>query len=64
MLEITGLYGERVGGLTIVCADTDTAAKVMSQMKILIRTLYSNPSINGSRIVTEILSNPDLKAQW
>ncbi|XP_035446556.2 aspartate aminotransferase, mitochondrial [Spodoptera frugiperda] len=59
-----GLYGERVGGLTIVCADTDTAAKVMSQMKILIRTLYSNPSINGSRIVTEILSNPDLKAQW
>ncbi|XP_022821053.1 aspartate aminotransferase, mitochondrial [Spodoptera litura] len=59
-----GLYGERVGGLTFVCADQDTAAKMMSQLKIMIRTLYSNPSINGSRIVTEILSSPELKAQW
>ncbi|CAH0700366.1 unnamed protein product [Spodoptera exigua] len=59
-----GLYGERVGALSFVCADQDTAANIMSQVKILIRTLYSNPAINGSRIVTEILSNPELRAQW
>lgn len=36
----------------------------MSQLKILIRGFYSNPPIHGARIVTEILSDPKLKAQW
>ena len=41
--------------------DKEEASRVMSQIKILIRPLYSNPPIHGARIVTEILSNPELK---
>lgn len=59
-----GLYGERVGALTILCGDPETTARVMSQLKVIIRTIYSNPSINGSRIVQEILTSPELMKQW
>jgi len=59
-----GLYGERTGAFTIVCADKDEAARVESQVKILIRPLYSNPPKHGARIVTEILSNPEIRAEW
>ncbi|CAH0602908.1 unnamed protein product [Chrysodeixis includens] len=59
-----GLYGERVGALTVLCGDKCTADKVMSQLKVSIRTIYSNPAINGSRIVKEILTNAELKQQW
>lgn len=52
-----GLYGERAGAFTVVCQDKEEAARVNSQIKILIRPLYSNPPIHGARIVTEILSN-------
>jgi len=59
-----GLYGERVGAFTIVCSSKEEADRVMSQVKILIRPLYSNPPINGARLVQTILSNPELKEQW
>ncbi|XP_050670576.1 aspartate aminotransferase, mitochondrial [Leptidea sinapis] len=59
-----GLYGERAGALTFMCGDEATAAKVMSQVKIMIRTMYSNPPLYGARLVTEILTQPDLKQQW
>ncbi|CAH0405022.1 unnamed protein product [Chilo suppressalis] len=59
-----GLYGERAGALTFLCGDAESAAKVMSQVKIMIRTMYSNPPLYGGRIVQEILSNPELKSQW
>ncbi|KAJ8729207.1 hypothetical protein PYW08_000788 [Mythimna loreyi] len=59
-----GLYGERVGALTFLCPDQETAAKMMSQVKIMIRTIYSNPAINGARIVSEILNNPELNQMW
>lgn len=59
-----GLYGERAGAFTVVCQDKEEADRVMSQVKILIRPLYSNPPVHGSRIVTEILSNPELKQIW
>jgi len=59
-----GLYGERAGAFTIVCADKDEAARVMSQVKIIIRPMYSNPPVHGARIVTEILTDPALKKQW
>ncbi|CAG9097938.1 unnamed protein product [Plutella xylostella] len=58
------LYGERVGALTFDCGDAETAAKVMSQVKIMIRTMYSNPPLYGARIVTEILSDAQLKQTW
>lgn len=44
--------------------DQDEAARVMSQIKILIRPMYSNPPIHGARIVAKILSDSALKAQW
>jgi len=59
-----GLYGERAGAFTIVCQDKEEASRVNSQLKILIRPMYSNPPIHGARIVQEILSDPELNAQW
>ncbi|XP_059089086.1 aspartate aminotransferase, mitochondrial-like [Tigriopus californicus] len=59
-----GLYGERVGAFTVVCKDKEEAARVNSQIKILIRPMYSNPPVNGSRIVSEILTNTALNKQW
>ncbi|KAI5640707.1 aminotransferase class I and II domain-containing protein [Phthorimaea operculella] len=59
-----GLYGERVGALTFLCGDEESAAKMMSQVKIMIRTMYSNPPLYGARLVTEILSNPELHQTW
>nr|CAI5852347.1 unnamed protein product [Callosobruchus analis] len=59
-----GLYGERAGAFTVVGESKEEADRVMSQLKILIRALYSNPPINGARIVTEILSDPKLKNDW
>ena len=49
-----GLYGERVGAFTVVCADGDEAARVESQIKILIRPMYSNPPRHGARVATEV----------
>uniref|UniRef100_A0A8D2DCP8 Aspartate aminotransferase n=1 Tax=Sciurus vulgaris TaxID=55149 RepID=A0A8D2DCP8_SCIVU len=59
-----GLYGERVGAFTVVCKDADEAKRVESQLKILIRPLYSNPPLNGARIASTILTTPDLRKQW
>lgn len=59
-----GLYGERVGALSVVTKDEEEAQRVESQLKILIRPMYSNPPIHGSLIVSTILSDPELKAQW
>lgn len=59
-----GLYGERVGAFTVVCTSEEERDRVMSQVKILIRPMYSNPPLHGSRIVTTILSNPELKQMW
>ncbi|EGT43052.1 hypothetical protein CAEBREN_26153 [Caenorhabditis brenneri] len=59
-----GLYGERVGAFSVVCKDTDEAARVASQVKILIRPLYSNPPVHGARIASRILSDPALNKQW
>jgi len=59
-----GLYGERVGAFTVVCADSEEAARVESQIKIIIRPMYSNPPCNGARIASTILGNPDLRSQW
>lgn len=59
-----GLYGERIGGFHVICKDKDSAAKVLSQIKIIIRPMYSNPPIHGARIVTEVLGDPQLKSTW
>ncbi|EFA03109.1 aspartate aminotransferase, mitochondrial [Tribolium castaneum] len=59
-----GLYGERAGAFTVTTESQEETARVMSQLKILIRALYSNPPINGARIVAEILTDPALRADW
>lgn len=59
-----GLYGERIGCLSAVCADAEEAARVESQLKILIRPMYSNPPVYGARIVELILGSAELEAQW
>jgi aromatic-amino-acid transaminase len=47
-----------------VCASADEAARVLSQLKIVIRTNYSNPPTHGAQIVATVLSTPALRAQW
>jgi len=58
------LYGERVGALSVVCADKGEAARVLSQLKIAIRTNYSNPPTFGAQVVATVLTTPALRAQW
>jgi aspartate aminotransferase len=59
-----GLYGERVGAFTVVAQDEDEQARVMSQLKIIIRPMYSNPPVHGARIASKILSDKALYQQW
>ena len=58
------LYGERVGALSVVCSDKDECARVLSQLKIVIRTNYSNPPTFGAQVVAMVLGSPALRAQW
>lgn len=59
-----GLYGERVGTFSIVCESTEEKKRVESQIKILIRPIYSNPPVHGARIASTILNDPELNKQW
>ncbi|MGH6639543.1 MAG: amino acid aminotransferase [Polaromonas sp.] len=58
------LYGERVGALSVLCESKDEADRVLSQLKIVIRTNYSNPPIHGGTVVAMVLNTPELRAQW
>jgi aromatic-amino-acid transaminase len=58
------LYGERVGALSVVCASADEAKRVLSQLKTVIRTNYSNPPTFGAQVVATVLTTPALRAQW
>ncbi|MDH4061812.1 MAG: aspartate/tyrosine/aromatic aminotransferase, partial [Aquincola sp.] len=58
------LYGERVGALSVVCESAEEATRVLSQLKIVIRTTYSNPPAHGAQIVATVLTTPALRAQW
>ncbi|KAF8388972.1 hypothetical protein HHK36_025656 [Tetracentron sinense] len=59
-----GLYGERVGALSIVCKTTDVASRVESQLKLVIRPMYSSPPIHGASIVATILKDRDMYNEW
>ena len=59
-----GLYNERIGALTIVAGTADEAEIARSHMKRCIRTNYSNPPAHGSAIVTTVLTDPVLRAEW
>ena len=58
------LYGERVGALSVLCRDKEEAGRVLSQLKIVIRTNYSNPPTHGGQIAATILNTPELRALW
>ena len=58
------LYGERVGALSIVTASKDESGRVLSQLKRVIRTNYSNPPTHGGAVVAAVLSNPELRQMW
>lgn len=58
------LYGERVGGLSVVAADAGEAARVLSQLKVTIRTTYSSPPTHGAAVVSAVLGEPALRARW
>jgi len=59
-----GLYGERIGALHIVCHNSKTAEKVLSQLKLVIRPMYSSPPQHGAIIVSRILSKPEYFKKW
>jgi aromatic-amino-acid transaminase len=58
------LYGERVGALTLVAANKDESTRVLSQLKRVIRTNYSNPPTHGGTVVSSVLNTPELYATW
>ncbi len=59
-----GLYNERVGALTVVAANEQGAQIALSQLKACIRANYSNPPAHGAAIITTVLNDPDLRAEW
>lgn len=59
-----GLYNERVGAFTLVGESEDVAATAFSQVKAIIRSIYSNPPAHGAAVVTYILNDDDLRAEW
>lgn len=58
------LYGERCGGLSIVCRDSDEAERVLGQLKLAVRRSYSSPPMMGGLLVATVLGSDDLRAQW
>ncbi|MBP6505591.1 MAG: aspartate/tyrosine/aromatic aminotransferase [Rhodoferax sp.] len=58
------LYGERVGALSVLCESKEEAARVLSQLKIVIRTNYSNPPTHGGAVVAAVMADPELRALW
>jgi aromatic-amino-acid transaminase len=58
------LYGERVGSLSVVAQTPGEAERVLSQLKRIVRTNYSNPPTHGGQVVTTVLNTPELRAVW
>ncbi len=58
------LYGERCGGLSVVCRDADEAERVLGQLKLAVRRSYSSPPMTGGLLVAAVLGDDELRAQW
>jgi aromatic-amino-acid transaminase len=58
------LYGERIGALSIITSSKEEASRVLSQLKRVIRTNYSNPPTHGGSVVAAVLGSPELRATW
>ena len=62
--KIFSLYGERVGGLSVVCEDSSSAVNVLGQLKATVRRNYSSPPAHGAQVVSRVLNSPQLRDQW
>lgn len=62
--KIFSLYGERVGGLSVVCENADSASRVLGQLKASVRRNYSSPPGFGARLVATVLNDTELTARW
>ncbi|HII4352586.1 TPA: aromatic amino acid transaminase [Enterobacter cloacae] len=62
--KIFSLYGERVGGLSVVCEDAEAAGRVLGQLKATVRRIYSSPPNFGAQVVATVLGDAQLKANW
>ncbi|HFV9240552.1 aromatic amino acid transaminase [Enterobacter mori] len=62
--KIFSLYGERVGGLSVVCEDAEAAGRVLGQLKATVRRIYSSPPNFGAQVVATVLGDEKLKASW
>lgn len=62
--KIFGLYGDRVGGLSIICQNQQECERVFGQLKAGVRRLYSSPPSNGAKIVEHVLTNDTLRTEW
>ncbi|WP_317205785.1 amino acid aminotransferase [Janthinobacterium sp.] len=58
------LYGERVGALSVVAESAEEAARLLSQLKRVVRTNYSNPPVHGGKVVATVLTTPELRQLW
>ena len=58
------LYGERVGALSVVGESAEEAARLLSQLKRVVRTNYSNPPVHGGKVVATVLTTPELRQLW
>merc|ERR1712194_122219 len=59
-----GLYGERMGMVHVLCSSPEEAARVLSQIKLVIRPMYSSPPLHGALLVSKILNDEKLYADW
>jgi aromatic-amino-acid transaminase len=62
--KIFSLYGERCGGLSVVCADAAEAARVLGQLQLTVRRNYSTPPVHGSQLIATVLLDAELRANW
>lgn len=58
------LYGERCGGLSLICEDQNAAQRVLGQLASVVRSNYSSPPVHGATVITQVLNTPELRAQW
>ena len=62
--KIFSLYGERVGGLSVICEDEEAAGRVLGQLKATVRRIYSSPPAFGAQVVATVLGDDELKSLW
>lgn len=62
--KIFSLYGERIGGLSVLCEDAETASRVLGQLKATVRRNFSSPANFGAQVVGRVLNDVALNGQW